>query len=56
MSEGGANTAAVEVENIAVLAAREDDTPVKGVAALGVDKAGASQQPQGVALSREMTP
>src|SRR5712691_11304476 len=56
MREGGADTAAVEVHDMSILAAREDDTPVEGIAALRVDQAGALEQLEGVALVREMTP
>ena len=38
MDEGGSDTAAVEVDDAAVLAAGEDDAPVEGVTALGVEK------------------
>ncbi len=34
MGEGGSDTAAVEVDDASALAAREDDAPVEGVAAL----------------------
>ena len=56
MGEGDADTAAVQVDDAAVLAAGEDDALVEGVAALGVDEAGALQQIEGIALGYEMTP
>ena len=56
MGEGGAGTAAVEVDDASVLAAGEDDALVEGVVALGVDEAGAPQQIEGIALGEEMTP
>jgi len=56
MGEGSADTAAIEVHNLSVLAAREDNAPVEGVAALGVDETGALQRLQGIALVGEMTP
>jgi hypothetical protein len=54
--KGGADTAAIEVYNMSVLAAGEDNTPVEGIAALRVDETSALQRHQGVALIREMTP
>ena len=56
MGEGGAGAAAVQVDNASVLAAGEDDTPIEGVVALGVDKAGALQEIEGIALGEEVTP
>jgi len=56
MREGGADTAAIEVHHLCVLAAGEDNPPVEGVAALEVDETGALQRLQGVALIREMAP
>jgi len=41
MREGGADTAAIEVHHLCVLAAGEDNPPVEGVAALEVDETGA---------------
>lgn len=55
MSESGTDTAAVEVDDAACLAAREDDTPVKGVAALRVEQTETPQEMERIALSREMT-
>jgi hypothetical protein len=56
MRESGAETAAVEVKNVSILAAGEDHAPVEGIVALGVHEADALQQLQGVALAQEMTP
>jgi len=56
MREGGADTAAIEVHNLCVLVAGEDNTPVEGVAALEVDETGALQRLQGITLVREVTP
>ena len=56
MSEGIADTATVEVNDTSVLAAREHEAPVKGIASLRVDEAGAPQQLQRVPLSCEVTP
>lgn len=56
MGEGGADTAAVEVDDASVLAAGKDDAPVEGIVALGVDEAEAREQLPGVALEQEMTP
>ncbi len=55
MGEGGSDTAAVEVDDAPALAAREDDAPVEGVAALWVEKAETLQQIARIALGREMT-
>ena len=55
MSESGADTAAVEVDDAACLAAWEDDPSVKGVAALRVEQTETSQEMERIALSREMT-
>src|ERR1700681_1582278 len=54
MRKGGSGTAAVEVDDASVLAAREDDTPVEGVMARGVDQAEASKQIEGTGLCHEM--
>ena len=54
MSESGTDTATVEVDDAACLAAREDDAPVKGVAALRVEQAETPQEIERIALSREM--
>src|SRR5437879_11809944 len=43
MGEGGSDTAAVEVDDASALAAREDDAPVEGVAALWVEQAERSE-------------
>ncbi len=55
MSEGGIDTAAVEVDDASCLATREDDAPVKGVAALRVEQAETPQEIERIALSCEMT-
>jgi hypothetical protein len=55
MSEGGTDTAAVEVDDASALAAREDDAPVEGVAALRVEQAETPQEIERIALRREMT-
>ena len=55
MGEGGADTAAVEVDDASVLAAGEDDALVEGVVALRVEQAEALQEIEGIALGREMT-
>lgn len=51
MGEGGADAAAVQVDDAAVLAAREDDALIEGVVALRIDEAGAPQQIEGVGSS-----
>ena len=56
MREVGADTAALQVRNLPLLAAREDHTPGEGIAALRVDQTIALQQLQGMALVGEMTP
>jgi hypothetical protein len=55
MGEGGAQTAAVEIDNASVLAAGEDDAPVESVAALRVEQADTPQEIARITLSREMT-
>ena len=55
MGEGGSDTAAVEVDDTSALAAREDDAPVEGVAALWVEQAETLQEIARIALSREMS-
>lgn len=55
MGEGGRDTATVEVHDAPVLAARENDAPVEGVAALWVEQAKTLQELARVALSRQMT-
>ena len=44
MSAGGSDTAAVEIDDASGLATREDDAPVKGVAALRVEQAETPQE------------
>ena len=56
MGEGGAGAAAVQVDDVAVPAAVEDDALVEGVVALGANEAGAPQQIEEIALGEEMTP
>jgi hypothetical protein len=56
MGEGGADTAAVEVDDASLPAAGEDDALVEGIVALRVNKADTPQQLHGVALGHEMTP
>ena len=54
MGKGGSDTATVEIDDASVLAAGEDDAPVKGVAALRVEQAETLQEIARIALSREM--
>src|ERR1700674_3741969 len=54
MRKGGSGTAAVEVDDASILATREDDTPVEGVVARGLDQGEAPKQIEGTALCREM--
>src|SRR5208337_2726027 len=56
MGESSADTAAVQVDDVAVPAAGEDDALVEGVVALGVDETGVPQQIEGIALGKEVTP
>jgi hypothetical protein len=55
MSENGSDTAAVEVDDVSALAAREDDAPVEGLAALWVEQTETLQEIARIALSREMS-
>jgi hypothetical protein len=43
MSEGGADAAAVEVDDLFALAQRKDDALIESICALVVDQAGFSQ-------------
>ena len=54
MSESGSGTAAVEVDDASVLAARKDDAPVESVTALRVEQAETPQEIARIALSGEM--
>src|ERR1700680_615727 len=56
MGEGGADTAAIEINYAALQVAREDDAPAKGVAALGVNQPRAQQQIQRITEIGQMTP
>jgi hypothetical protein len=55
MSEGRADTATVEVDDVFVLSQGEDDALKESIRALRVDQASSSQQIEGIALCREMT-
>lgn len=55
MGEGSNDTAAVEVDDASTLAAREDDAPIEGVAALRIEQAETQQEIKRIALSRKMT-
>ena len=55
MGKGGSDTAAVEVDDVYALAAREDNALVESVAALWVEQAETLQEIEGIALRREMT-
>jgi len=54
MSEGGSDTAAVEIDDVSVLAAGEDDASVEGIAALCIEQAETLQEIARIALSGEM--
>ena len=51
---GGADAAAVEVDDLFALAQRKDDALIESICSLGVDEAGFSQRRKGIALGREM--
>ena len=55
MSEGGTETAAVEVDQATVLATGENDAPIEGVASLRVEQADTPQEIERIAVLREMT-
>ncbi len=55
MGEGGADAAAVEVDDVFSLTQRENDALVKSVGSVYVQQAGLSQQIEGITLCREMT-
>ena len=55
MGEGGAGTAAVQVDDPLVPVAGENDALVEGVVALGVDETGAPQEIEGLALGEKLT-
>jgi hypothetical protein len=54
-SENGSDTAAVEVDDVSALAAREDDAPAEGIAALWVEQTETLQEIARIAPSREMS-
>src|ERR1035437_9644388 len=56
MSESGVDTAAIQVDDVAVPAAGNDDALEEGVVALRVEETRAPQQIEGVALGEEVTP
>ena len=56
VDEGVAETAAIKVDNASVLATREGDAAIEGIATLPVDQAEASQEIDRTALSHEMAP
>ena len=51
-----ADTAPVEIDDLVVLPAGEDDPPAEGVAALTVDQTRIEQEIEGMAPSSQMTP
>ena len=55
MSDGGTETAAVEVDQATVLATGENDAPIEGVASLRVEQADTPQEIERIAVLREMT-
>jgi hypothetical protein len=55
MCEGGADAAAVEVDDVFALAQREDDALIESVGTVHVEQADLPQQIEGITLCREMT-
>jgi len=55
MGEGGADAAAVEVDDVLALTQREDDALIKSVGAVSVEQSNLPQQIEGITLRREMT-
>ena len=55
MREGGADAAAVEVDDVFALTQREDDALIESVGAVRVEQADLPQQIEGITLCREMT-
>ena len=55
MRECGPDTAAVQVDDLAVLAAGEDDAPAEGIAAVVIDQADFQQQIERTAPGGQMT-
>ena len=53
--EGGANAAAVQVDDLAVPAAGEDHTAAETIMALTIDQPGLEQPIEAIAQSRQMT-
>src|SRR5438874_11745214 len=56
MWERDAHTAAVESDDLAVLPARQNDTPAEGITAVPIDQADSQQQVERRAPGREMSP
>ena len=56
VGEGRADTAAVEVDGLAVLAAGKDHTPTEGVTALAIDQPYLQQPIEGIAEGGQMAP
>lgn len=56
MRKSGADAAAVEVDDLAILPAGEDYTPTEGVTALVIDPTHLEQLIERIALRGEMTP
>ncbi len=55
MSEGVADTAAIEVGDVFAMAQRKDDALIESIRALRVEQAKLPQEIEGIALSREVT-
>ena len=55
MREGGADAAAIQVDDVLALAQREDDALIESIGALRVEQSDLPQQIEGMTLCREMT-
>src|ERR1700719_1253505 len=55
MGESGADTAAVEVDDVLVLTQREDDALIESIRTMGVDQADSLQEFEAITLRCEMT-
>ena len=55
MSEGSANAAAVEVDDLFAFSQRKDNALIEGIGAVHVEQTGLPQQIEGITLCSEMT-
>ena len=56
MGERRADAAAIEVDDLALLVAGEDDAPTEGIAAMAIDQAGLQQHIEIAAAEKKMAP